>query len=113
MERIFCRQGSCYLSVYANTGQYLLVLYTGMYSESEWSFFCNKMFIMWLFKTVLRQVLNCISYKPGNVLSSHFRDHFLVVCRISLQKCLGSTNQKRISLKGQTRSHIIDLVHTL
>lgn len=74
-----------------------------MYSGSECSFFCNKMFV-WFFKMVLRQVLNCISCKTGNVLRSHFRDHFLVVYIITVMSRINKLEKDSLERLGK-KSH--------
>lgn len=108
MKRIFCRQGSCYLSVHADTGHYLLVLYTCICMHN-----LNMKFL--LLKCLLcgsskwcqdKCQIVCISCKPANALSSHFRDHFLVVCIITLQKMSRINNPEKDQFeRSDEKSH--------
>lgn len=88
MEHMFCSQGSCYLSVYADKGQYLLSLYTCICIQNlNMEFLLLKCLLCGSSKWCRDECqVVCISCKPANALSSHFRDHFLVVCIITSQK---------------------------
>jgi len=88
MAYVFCRQGSCYLSVYADTGLYSLGLYTCICIQT-----LNMESL--LLKCLLcgssvrcrdKCHIVCISCKSASVPSSHFKDKFLVVCTITSQK---------------------------